>query len=433
MVAGVLIPRFALLSTLRDRETLLSEPVALAPVAGRSPLLGEVSAPAEAFGVAAGMRVGEALARCPELRLVPSDPEAARARWNDMLERLEGVGASPESDRAGEAFFACDGLRGIHGGRLEDVLAATRRALGRSIRLGAAPSRFCAYAAALQARPRGRSRGDLIVPTDSRARAFLAPLPVALLRSRLELAELPDLLERLGIGTLGRLASLPAHALSERFGHPGLRARELALGRDTPLDPRRPVEPVVERLGLPEAISGQQLERALELLIARLLARPERRGRSLRSLTLSARLAEGGTWRSHVTLRQASAQAARIRVALGARLTELPAPAESLGIEVEAFGPPAREQESLLEDGRPGVGSREGSGAASRDGSRAIARTASREHRLREAIHQARQAAGECAALRVLELDPGSRVPERRAALAPYPTEGRTGSNDGQR
>ena len=132
---------------------------------------------------------------------------------------------------------------------------------------------------------------------DGNAAGFLAPLPVALLRTRPELQALPEVLERLGIRTLGELAALPSRAVAERFGHPGLLALDLARGRDTPLEPRRPPEPVAERIDLPEAASGQQLERALELLVARLLARRERRGRTLRALAVSARFVAGGTWR----------------------------------------------------------------------------------------------------------------------------------------
>jgi protein ImuB len=40
-----------------------------------------------------------------------------------------------------------------------------------------------------------------------------------------------------------------------------------------------------------------------------------------------------------------------------------------------------------------------------------------------EAVRQARRAAGEVAVGRVLDLDPGSRVPERRSVLAPFPDE----------
>ena len=237
-----------------------------------------------------------------------------------------------------------------------------------------------------------------VLVEQSAVKDFLAPLPVALLRTRLELQALPEVLEQLGIRTLGELAALPSRAIAERFGHPGLLALDLAQGRDTPLDPRRPPEPVAERLDLPEAASGPQLERALELLVARVLARSERRGRSLRAVAVSARFVAGGTWRTGVTLRRASADAARIRLALAPKLAELPAPAESLALEVEAFGPPAQDQGRLLDEA-----------------------AAVRQARLGEAVRQARQAAGTDAALRILDLDPDSRIPERRSVLAPFP------------
>ena len=202
----------------------------------------------------------------------------------------------------------------------------------------------------------GRGTESLNAVVEERAaRDFLAPLPVGLLRTRPELQALPEVLERLGIRTLGELAALPSRAVAERFGHPGLLALDLSRGRDTPLEPRRPSEPVVERLDLPEAASGQQLERALELLIARVLARRERRGRSLRALAVSARFVAGGTWRTAVTLRHASAEPARIRLALAQKLAELPAPSESLALEVEAFGPPAQDQGRLLDEARLGA------------------------------------------------------------------------------
>ena len=406
MVICVLYPRFELLAALGDRRALLSEPAALAPEAGREQMVGEVSAPAEAFGVVRGMRVGEAMSRCPELRLVPPDPEGVRSLWSAVLDRLEGIGAELESDHAGAAFFVAGGLEGIHGGDLAGVLAAARRALGAGARFGAAPSRFAAHAAAFQARARRRGgppgQGprvlSAVVVEPANVRDFLAALPVGLLRTRPELQALPEVFERLGIRTLGELAALPSRAVAERFGHPGLLALDLSRGRDTPLEPRRPSEPLVERLDLPEAASGQQLERALELLIARVLARRERRGRSLRALAVSARFVAGGTWRTVVTLRHASAEPARIRLALGQKLAELPAPSESLALEVEAFGPPAHDQGRLLDEA-----------------------DSVRRSRLGEAVRQARQAAGADAALRVLDVDPDSRIPERRAVLAPFP------------
>ena len=401
MVICVLYLRFELLVALRERGALLSEPAALAPEAGAEQVVGEVSAAAEAFGVTPHMRLGEALARCPGLRLVPPDPEGVRESWNRVLDRLEGMGAAVESDHAAAAFFEAGGLEGIHGG-LDGVLSAARREVGPGARVAAAPSRFAAQAAALHARSRRRGAGrpHTIIRSEVVSH-FLSALPVGLLRRRPELQGLPEVLSRLGFRTLGEVAALPRQAVAERFGYPGLRALDLARGHDVPLQPRRPSEPVTERLELPEAASGPQLERALELLVARLLARRERRGRSLRALALSARFVAGGTWRRAITLRQASADPVPIRLVLAGRLGELPAPVESLALEVEAYGPPAREQQSLLDS----------EGAA-------------RRVRLGDAVRQVRLAAGEDAAMRVLEVDPGSRIPERRTILAPFPDEG---------
>jgi protein ImuB len=445
VIVCVLIPRFALTTALGDRGELLQSPVALAPEPGGTQQIGEVSLAAEAFGVHPGMRLGEALARCPQLTLVPPDPAGVADLWERLLVRLESVGAAVEPERPGLVCFDARGLLRLHGG-IEGVLRVSRSALRMPARFGVAPSRFSAVAAATRARTRrpeivggavgggggyvraGRSGGEGRGGGDGRAegpggegrgggpgvhggsggwgasegrelaRAYLAPLPVSLLRARPSLAALPEALERLGIRTLGELADVPAAALADRFGKPGLLAYELARGGDSALSPRPAGEFLREALELPEAASGIQLERALGLLIDRLLARRERRGRTLRSVVISAKLVErGGTWREQVVFREALADPVRMRLALVPHLAQMPAPAEKLRLAVERFGPLASDQRPLLEDP-------------------AAARTA----RLREAIRQARAAAGPEAALRVLEVDPDSRFPERRAVLAPF-------------
>src|SRR5919108_4625293 len=112
-IACVLVPRFALIAACGERRELLREPPALALAPGGEQVVGEVSGAAEAHGVQAGMRLGEALSRCPHLALVPPDPGRAAAMWERALRGLEETGAEVESERAGEAFFRSDGLRGI--------------------------------------------------------------------------------------------------------------------------------------------------------------------------------------------------------------------------------------------------------------------------------------------------------------------------------
>ena len=393
MVICALLPRFALTVAAGGRAALAAGPVALAPEPGREAVIGEVSAAAEAFGVRAGLRLGEALARCPGLRLVAPDPAGVGDEWDRLIGALENIGAAVESERPGAAYFEEGGLRKLHGGP-EGVLAATRRAFGVPVRLGAAPSRFAALAAASRARAR---RAELAPEGPARLAAYLAPLPVSLLANRAETARLPEPLERFGIHTLGELARLPRAALADRFGEPGPLARDLARGRDSPLVARRPAEQLEETLELPESGSGEQLEHALGLLIDRVLARRERRGRTFRAVVVSATLVEGGTWRMRMTFREALADRRRMRLALAPRLAELPAPADVLRLRIEGFGPPEGHQRSLLSEP-----------------------AAIRSARLREAVRQARAVAGPDAALHIVPVDPNSRVPERRHTLAPW-------------
>ena len=233
-VVCVLLPRFELVVAVGAREALLQGPAALAPESGREQLVGEVSAAAEGFGIHPGMRMGEALARCPRLALVPPDPVGVADAWERVLVALEAAGAMVEPGRPGLACFEARGLRRLHGGSLDGVLEATRETLRRAgvaaARLGAGPSRFCAIVAAA-ARARAR-RAGFVAGADG-----LAGERVALLRHRPELAALPEELERLGIATLGALAALPRAAVADRFGRPGLLAHDLAGGHDTPLRP----------------------------------------------------------------------------------------------------------------------------------------------------------------------------------------------------
>jgi protein ImuB len=346
------------------------------------------------------MALGEALARCPELVLVPPDPVGVAEAWESVLRSLEAIGAAVEPARAGLVHFAAGGLRGLHGSDEATIAAAQRAGRhpvgGGRARIGAGPTRFCALAGALAA----RSRRPIVV-SDREARRWLAARPVRLLGHRPETEALVGPLGRLGVRTLGELVRLGAPALADRFGAPGVLAHRLARGEDTPLRARRVEERLQETMTVGDASSGPALERVLGVLLDRLLARPERRGRALCAVTLSARLIAGGAWRERAVFRQALCDPERIGLALSARLRLLPAPAAVLGLTVERFGPLPSEQGTLL-GGDP-------------------ARREARAARLREAVGQMRAVAGQDAALRAVCVDPDSRVPERRVLLTPLP------------
>lgn len=398
MIVCVHLPRLELSVAAGGVQALVGRALAIAPLPGGEQRVGEVSGAAQARGVSAGMALGEALARCPDLGLLAADPLGVAQAWEAALQALEGIGAAVEPARPGLAYFAAGGLRAIHGGPSR-VLAAASRAIGRPTRMAAAPTRFCALCAALCGE--GRRRAPVI--EQAQARRWLRSRPVGMLcfwegGERAELGHVVAALGRLGVRTLGQLEALGRDAVADRFGAPGVLAHRLACGEDTPLRPRQVCECLEETLELGEASCGPALEQVLGVLVERLLARPERRGRTVRAAALSARLVEGGTWHERVAFRQALADARRMRLALSLRLALLPAPAEALGLAVERFGPAEGEQGGLLEQ----------------DG-------ALRRARLAEALGQVRAAAGQDAALRVVCVDPDSRVPERRVALAPFP------------
>ena len=389
MVACILVPGFELRAALRARPSLALRPAALAPVEGEEPLIGPVTAAADAKGVKPGTRMGEALATCPELVLVEPDPAAAEQAWEEIVRRLEDCGFSVESADLGCAFFETRGVERLYGG----VEAAMKRALAAvgsawDPRAGAAGRRFAALAAANVARP-----GQVLIVADERTREFLAPLPLALLplagQRRREL-------EELGVRSVGELAGLPGSAVAERLGPDGRRAWSLARGKGRgKVRGRRQVEELAETLEFPEAIGNElTLRRALSVLVDGLLAKPERADRFLRKVALSATLAVGGSWRRTLTLRDPCAEGPRLRVALGPKLAELPAPVTRLKLEAVELTESTGRQLALVQP----------EGDELRD-------------RLRDGLRQVRASAGDGGVCTVVEVAPWSRIPEQRALL----------------
>ncbi|HEY0415944.1 MAG TPA: DNA polymerase Y family protein [Gaiellaceae bacterium] len=391
MIAAVVIPAFDLRAALRTRPRLQGLPAALAPVPGTEPLLGSVTGAAEARGVRPGMRLGEALATCPELELVEQDPATVEQAWEEILRRLEDAGFAVEPAEPGLVYFDSRGVERLYGG-LEPALKRALAAVGTAWdpRAGAAERRFAALAAANVARP-----GQALIVSDDRARSFLAPLPLTLLpleRSRYEQ------LEELGVRTIGQLAGLPGGAVAERLGPDGRRAWSLARGEEKgAVAPRRPATAIHETLEFPEAVGNElTLRRGLAVLLERLLARPERAGRPPRKVALWARLVGGASWRRTVTLRDPTADPARLRAALAPKLAELPAPALKLRLEIGELAEHTGEQLELL--------------AAEGDVLKG---------RLREGLRQVKAAVGAGGISTVVEVAPWSRIPEARALLVP--------------
>ena len=392
MIVAVHIPRLPLLVALLRARRPLDAPVALGPAPGAPQVVGLCTPAAEAQGVRPGLRVGEALARCPGLDLVVADPDAAAEASERTLERLEAAGFAVEQIGLDAAVFDARGTLRLHGG-LDGVLRRVRAALpvGADGRVGAAPSLFAALQAAREAAP-----GRPLVLTRDEVGAFLAPLPAA----RLPLdPKMVTALGDLGLRTMGQVAELPRAAALERLGFPGLVAWRLARGEaDRAPRPRTPPRPLRAAIMFPEPMGAlPALEAAARLLLGEIAGAARGRGAALRMLTLRARLSDGGSWVRDLTLREATADPDRLALAALPRLTEITGPVDELWIGGDASGALAGHQLTAIP-------------------------SPAQERRTRagEAVRQVRAAQGSEAMLRVVEIEPWSRLPERRWALTPY-------------
>ena len=212
---------------------------------------------ARAEGVVDGLRRRESQARCPTLEVLEYDPDRDARRFEPVVAALEDLTPRVEVLEPGRCSFPTRGPSRYFGGdkSLTELVAdRADAALGELLdmdlcpmplacRIGVADGLFAAGLAA-DAQLIGE-RFHIIEPDTSSS--FLAPLSVvALQRWCAPLADgesLVDLLWRLGLRSLGRVAEVPASDLLARFGPDGLLAHRLASGLDERPPDTKPVPP----------------------------------------------------------------------------------------------------------------------------------------------------------------------------------------------
>ncbi len=233
-------------------------------------------------------------------------------------------------------------------------------------------------------------------------RNFLASQPIAALPLD------PDTHRRLlqlGIKTLGALAALPEEAVVSQFGRTGRRVWRLAAGRvSEPVVGRVVPEPIVAALTFFSGIGERELlEHALDQLLERALRNPRRIGWRVRVVRVRAELEHGASWLATATLKEPSAVRERLAAPLKTQLERSP-PAgavERLAVEFTGFAPGTAELQLFARDAN----------AAARAGRRLALQSAAREITLRVKRPML---------YHVIEVQPWSRLPERRYALIDY-------------
>ena len=214
------------------------------------------SVAARGEGVRRGQRRRDAQAHCPRVQIVAADAARDSRAFAPVIARIEELAPGVQLVRPGLCALRARGPSRYYGGEdaaarvLLDALAGLGLA---GVRAGVADGPFTAEQAARAAAP-----VHIVVPGD--AAAFLAPLPVTSLvdaSTAAADAELPNLLARLGVHTLGAFAALEPERVRDRFGERGLRLHALAAGVDS--------RPVTARTPPPEMHREIAFEPPLEL------------------------------------------------------------------------------------------------------------------------------------------------------------------------
>jgi len=145
-------------------------------------------------------------------------------------------------------------------------------------------------------------------------------------------------------------------------------------------------------------ISREALVAAGRELLTRLLGQPAMGGRAARRMTLRALLSDGRCWERAIVFREATADREQMLCVLRSAIETalLTAPIEELSIELSGFAGEAGKQQGFFS----------GNGRQRRQ--------------VAESIRQLKARYGRSPVAQVVEVEPWSRIPERRHALIDY-------------
>ncbi|WGW13694.1 DNA polymerase Y family protein [Saxibacter everestensis] len=211
------------------------------------------SATARSAGVARGQRRRLAQLRAPDLVILDPDDDRDARLFDPVITASEHIVAQVQPIHPGILAVGVESPRQYFGSELaatEKLLTHLTDSTGYEIMVGIADTIFAGtIAAARSARVQAGGTAD-----------FLAPLPIdELIRPEVPAwtnrYELVDLLQRLGLRTLGAFAALSSTEVANRFGPDAMLAHRQAGGLPgLPMAGRRPETPlVVERLLDPPA------------------------------------------------------------------------------------------------------------------------------------------------------------------------------------
>jgi protein ImuB len=332
-LACVDLADFPLQLLLRRHPEWSAHPVAVVAEDKPQGLVLWVNEKARQQGVLPGLRYAAAFSLATALRAGAVPPAERTKAVNELAHRLMRFTpeVEPSADEPGVFWLNGAGLQYLYSSVQKWAYAIHNdlSAQGFAASLAVGFTHFGSYAVA-KAKERITIFRD---PAEERSAAEKIPL------NRLNIeAKFRDTLFKLGIKTVVDLLSLPPGGLRERFGKEAHRLYRMAAGDLwTPLEPRAPEEPAVEKHILDDAEDNtMRLLFLIKQLLHPLLATLAARHQALVALWLSLRIDHGGRLKAPLRPAVPTLDAAQILDLVRLRLESLQLAAGVVEIELRA-------------------------------------------------------------------------------------------------
>ena len=384
----VLLPHFPINCEKLRHHDVTERPLIITAAAGSQKLVLDYSN--ELKSLQREMPLQQALSLQAEAELIHADIPYYCSVFNGILDALEKRSPLVEGTDLGDIYIGLDGMQLIYENDAVLVKAVqTAVPAVFNAHIGIAEDKFPAYLAAWHS-PAGSYKtltGDLA--------AFLNDLTCDLLPVSLKTKEK---LHSFGLHKLGQVAALLPGPLQAQFGPEGQRIWELANGHDdTPLYPRLTEETIEESTTLSSMTASLDVIMvSIEAMLSRVFVRFEAKGMGIRSVHLWTRTWLREHWEKNIQFKEPAlnTKTALSRIKLIMENSPQPGPVEQLGMKITGLGRPNGRQKSLLSDVRA-------------------------KDNLLDDVKQLEFRLGGTQLYKIKEIEPWSRIPERRYALIP--------------
>ena len=342
-----------------------------------------------------GMPLSEATSRHRGVLIIEADTPLYALVFDEIIENLEQLVPDIEAAALGLAYVGIWGLERLYGDDAHVVRLLAGAVDGFDLRIGVGDNKWLAYAASLLSQS---NSGRKVTGEPGR---FLDQFPVDSLPLPYQLIKK---LHAFGLTTMGHIADIQRGPIEAQFGQAGGTAWDLANGIDhRPLMPKRSVLGVSEYLDFPAPTASMAtIFPAIESLLNRAYGRSQLSRRFARQARIQSQVFQHAPWTMRVAFKDPAGNKNQALFAIKSKLdmAVIPGPLEDMRITLSGITGEAGRQESMWKEVK-------------------------RDTDLQETISQLRSRLRVAPPIyQMRELDPWSRIPERRYALVQMSSSG---------